>query len=115
MSKPHFEEEFANSDIEERKRIIAHQLWEDEGRPEGMAEKHWEQASLFILTASDGEEHTIPSRLKAQDENSVVRSTIGVQNPALEMKLGHEIPKQSAEPSTSLQDINNGILRRSAA
>ena len=115
MSEPHFEGEFANADIEERKRIIAHQLWEDEGRPEGMAEKHWEKASLFTMAATDGEEHILPPWLKAQDENSVVRSTIEVQVPTLEVKLAPEGTKQTTDSLSSLEDIKNRILRRSAA
>ena len=115
MTKLHIEEEFANADIEERKRIIAHQLWEDEGRPEGMAEKHWEQANLFMMAAANGEEQTIPPWLKPQDESSVVRSSIEAHTAELQTKLGAESTKQPAEPLTSMEEIKNRILRRSAA
>ena len=32
----------------ERIRALAHQLWEDEGRPEGRAEQHWLTAEAII-------------------------------------------------------------------
>lgn len=35
-------------DIEERKRQIAYALWEEEGRPEGRAEAHWQEACSQI-------------------------------------------------------------------
>jgi hypothetical protein len=35
-------------DIEERKRRIAHALWEQEGRPEGRAEIHWQEACRIV-------------------------------------------------------------------
>jgi hypothetical protein len=35
-------------DIEERKRQIAYALWEDEGRPEGRAEAHWQEACRIV-------------------------------------------------------------------
>ena len=39
--------------VEERKQMIAHQMWEDEGRPEGQAEHHWLRAvnALVALEA----------------------------------------------------------------
>ncbi len=33
-----------NSDIEEKVRARAHQIWEQEGRHEGQAEEHWRRA-----------------------------------------------------------------------
>jgi hypothetical protein len=35
-------------DIEDRKRQIAYALWEEEGRPEGHAEAHWQEACRQI-------------------------------------------------------------------
>lgn len=34
--------------LEDRIRVIAHKLWEDEGRPEGLAEAHWQRACEMI-------------------------------------------------------------------
>jgi Protein of unknown function (DUF2934) len=54
-------------DLEQQKQLIAHQLWEDEGRPEGKAEEHWEQACLVVMSLADGESATSPIWLKRQD------------------------------------------------
>lgn len=35
-------------DLESRIRARAHEIWEDEGRPEGSAERHWQQANAEI-------------------------------------------------------------------
>ena len=43
-----------SEDMEERVRQRAHQLWEQAGRPEGLAEEHWEQA-LQQITAEDAD------------------------------------------------------------
>ena len=43
-----------SGDMEERVRQRAHELWEQAGRPEGLAEQHWEQA-LQQITAEDGD------------------------------------------------------------
>lgn len=40
-------------DFEERIRVRAHQLWEDEGRPEGRAEDHWEKARILVAIEDD--------------------------------------------------------------
>jgi len=38
--------------MEQRIRDRAHKIWEEEGRPEGRAETHWEQARALV--ASEG-------------------------------------------------------------
>jgi hypothetical protein len=38
--------------IEQRIRDRAHKLWEQEGRPEGRAESHWEQACTLVASES---------------------------------------------------------------
>jgi Protein of unknown function (DUF2934) len=35
-------------DIEDRKRRIAFALWEEEGRPDGRAEAHWQEACRLV-------------------------------------------------------------------
>jgi Protein of unknown function (DUF2934) len=39
-----------DTDLESRKRQLAYQFWEDEGRPEGQAEAHWERACLVLMS-----------------------------------------------------------------
>lgn len=36
------------AEIERRIRERAYRIWEEEGRPEGRAEDHWEQAKMII-------------------------------------------------------------------
>lgn len=36
------------ADKNEQIRILAHRLWEQEGRPEGRAEEHWLQAERIL-------------------------------------------------------------------
>lgn len=43
---------------EKQIRARAHQLWEQEGRPEGQHQRHWEEASREIETS---EKHEGPS------------------------------------------------------
>lgn len=115
MSEPLYEPEFTNIDLEDRKRIVAHQLWEDCGRPEGLAEKHWEQACLIILSIPDMADVKNPEWLKTQDENFTPKSTIVLQKPSLDIKQTMDNPWQTAQPSTSMEDIKNRLLKRSAA
>jgi hypothetical protein len=41
--------EAAPADIEERIRMVAYELWEEAGRPEGKAEEHWSRASGIVM------------------------------------------------------------------
>lgn len=36
------------SDADDAIRALAHQMWEEEGRPEGMAEIHWHRAAQAL-------------------------------------------------------------------
>jgi len=36
--------------LEQRIRARAHELWEEEGRPEGRAENHWAQARALVAS-----------------------------------------------------------------
>ncbi|MBV8568725.1 MAG: DUF2934 domain-containing protein [Methylobacteriaceae bacterium] len=40
----------ADGDIEDRIRARAHQIWEEEGRPEGRDREHWERAEREVRT-----------------------------------------------------------------
>lgn len=56
---------------EDRIRHRAHQLWEEQGRPEGMHDQHWEQARAQI----DEDDATPTARLE-QDPPEGNRNTI---------------------------------------
>jgi hypothetical protein len=38
--------------LEQRIRDRAHKIWEEEGRPEGRAETHWERARALVASES---------------------------------------------------------------
>jgi hypothetical protein len=46
------------ADREERIREIAHRLWEEAGRPSGLADQHWEKAQQ-IVDAEDAEREAL--------------------------------------------------------
>lgn len=57
------------ADMEERKRQLAYQFWEEEGRPEGRAEEHWEKACLVVMSLEeDGAEAQAPEWLSRKQE-----------------------------------------------
>lgn len=37
-------------------RILAYQLWEAEGRPEGKADKHWQEANILVAGTNNKNE-----------------------------------------------------------
>lgn len=39
--------------LEERIRARAYQMWEDEGRPDGRADSHWEKARILVAIEDD--------------------------------------------------------------
>ena len=59
-------------DLEERKRLLAYQLWEEEGRPEGRSEAHWEKACLVVISLGSDEIPTTPEWLKRTDEPQAI-------------------------------------------
>ena len=57
MLLPRRGNEFMNDD-EQRIRELAHSIWEQEGRPEGQAERHWRMAEAAIATGDRPEQGT---------------------------------------------------------
>lgn len=61
---------------DDRIRQRAHQLWEEQGRPQGKQDEHWHQASLEAAQADDnpqqdpveGDRATIERELARQDD-----------------------------------------------
>jgi len=45
-------------DRQERIRLRAHRLWEDDGKPEGKEQEHWEQASREIEAEAEESDRT---------------------------------------------------------
>ena len=53
MSKHTTKPTLTDVELEDRKREIAHQIWIKEGKPEGLAEQHWEKACLVVMTMAE--------------------------------------------------------------
>jgi hypothetical protein len=49
-----------SDDREERIRRKAHQIWEEQGRPAGQAEAHWDMASELVAIEDTSMSTTIP-------------------------------------------------------
>jgi hypothetical protein len=54
-------------EFEDRIRTLAYQMWEDEGRPEGQAETHWEKACLVVMDADAGANAGSPEWLNRKE------------------------------------------------
>jgi len=53
------------TDKERRVREVAHQIWEDEGRPADQAERHWEMAQRIV--EATGPEDSEPTPVPGAD------------------------------------------------
>lgn len=51
-------------------RQIAYQLWEAEGRPEGKAQEHWQQANILIRTLEKEDQVAAGQSAPAHPKNS---------------------------------------------
>lgn len=89
-------------ELEERKRVIAHQIWEEEGRPEGQAEQHWEKACLVVMTIAEQPKADAPKWLKPKAEMVA----------AIESA---ELPNSINATTTSMSEIRKHPAHRSAA
>jgi hypothetical protein len=93
--------------LEERIRSLAHRFWEEEGRPHGRHEEHWNRAcdevgapDLRMMAAASGtpsgsapgEGHLVG----AEESNDGLPDTIGVDD----MNVGHMSDPSDAWPST---------------
>ena len=53
---------------DQRIRELAYRLWEEEGRPEGRAEAHWEMASRRLAGAPDDPGTGAPARAPTEKD-----------------------------------------------
>jgi hypothetical protein len=65
------------ADLEERKRQIAYQLWEEEGRPEGKAEEHWNRACLILMSLE--QDRAAPGWLQRRQAAQAAEAPIATQ------------------------------------
>jgi Protein of unknown function (DUF2934) len=86
-------------EMEDRKRALAYQMWEDEGRPEGKAAEHWGRACLLVMELDSEINVAKPGWLKRSDQD---KSQAGVstlqplEKPAASENNAHGMAKRSA-------------------
>ncbi|MFN0192746.1 MAG: DUF2934 domain-containing protein [Aestuariivirga sp.] len=100
--------------LEERKRMIAYQLWEEEGRPEGKAEEHWNRACLMVasLERNEGDE-----RLAEGSPEWLRRQRAETVEPAGRAKQASAAAPSEAPPAVEapLDAIRRRIAERKTA
>jgi len=82
--------------LEERIRARAHQLWEEEGRPEGRADDHWETAR--ILVAIEDDRTSLVPVQPDQPEEAAIQENLG-EFPGAETDEGdrQQFPSRRAQ------------------
>jgi hypothetical protein len=89
-------------DIEAQKNQLAYQFWEEDGRPEGKAEEHWNRACLVLMSMNDIEE-TAPEWLRRAPQNEdVAAQTI-------------ETAPEAKVADNSIEGIRRRLIARSVA
>lgn len=81
-----------NNEREERIRLLAYRLWEEEGHPEGKAEEHWQKASAIIFAEENS--LTVPGWLKKADDRAAATPE-AKEAPAVEAKESALVLKRS--------------------
>jgi Protein of unknown function (DUF2934) len=78
-------------------RARAHQIWENEGRPEGMHGEHWKRAEAEVLaihgTGGSGEEQADAEAAFQQNVDATVPATEHFDDPAAENPVTQQVKK----------------------
>lgn len=101
---------FVDLDLEDRKRAIAYQLWENEGRPEGCSESHWELACEIV--AKEEESRPLPLGKVLKHEPANEPNWLKREVPQHGKRL---IPAEPITAEEAIEDIKRRITGRSAA
>jgi hypothetical protein len=89
-----------SDDREERIRRKAHQIWEEQGRPEGQAEAHWDMASELVAIEESQMSTTIPlkeSIAKADAPEPIIALENAGEFPTLTDQGEEEIPRRQGK------------------
>ncbi len=82
MSKPTIHTKPLEEELEDRKRLIAYQIWESEGRPEGKAEEHWERACLVVMSIDEDADVAQPEWLQRDEDSEASQASRGQASAA---------------------------------
>jgi Protein of unknown function (DUF2934) len=85
--------------VEDRIRTAAHQLWEDEGQPEGCADDHWHRACEMIAAQDQTINHVEPEWLQRNPETP---------------EMVEEQASDKSELSKSIEEIKKRLIGRAA-
>lgn len=87
------------SDIEQRTRELAYQIWESEGRPEGQEQRHWEMATRLLHSEQQGELQPAPKKKAAPRKPRGKAGTVPADETQLEKPalLGKPAARSSAK------------------
>ncbi len=76
-------------EMDEEIRSVAHKIWEDEGKPEGLAEEHWARACAIVAAAAELQIGAdAPNWLQ---KSSVAESVVTPLHDAEDASLAHTI------------------------
>lgn len=76
-------------EMDEEIRSVAHKIWEDEGKPEGLAEEHWARACAIVAEAAELQTAAnVPDWLQKGSSAEVVATPL---QEADETSLAHTI------------------------
>ncbi|MGE3745342.1 MAG: DUF2934 domain-containing protein [Sphingomonadaceae bacterium] len=92
------------TDMEQRIRERAYELWQNEGQPQGHETRHWEQARAEFTEAQETKGQT-PASMTQQSEKE-----IGAGRPASRRKT----PDASGAPPNKAREGNTGSRSHSA-
>lgn len=95
-----------STDLEQRIRDRAHRIWEAEGRPEGLQDRHWEEARLAIeaeerIGATDGLEDTELTSGLATMPDPIDALEAGEAEPAVEAAKPEAAPDPAPKPKAA--------------
>lgn len=88
-----------DKDLEARIRQKAHALWEEEGRPEGRAQEHWDKAR--ILVAIEDDRSSLKPVAPEHPEESDIQENLG-EFPAATTDEGDRQPTPSRRAERTL-------------
>jgi Protein of unknown function (DUF2934) len=80
-------------EMEDRTRALAYQMWEDEGRPEGKAEEHWDRASLLIMEMDFDAKVDMPGWLKRNEMEQAKPELASTLLKPLDSPVAEESPR----------------------
>lgn len=87
-------------------RARAHQLWEDEGRPEGRADEHWHKAAALV--ASEAEASAKPAR-KTAEKPAKAAAKPAAKSAKTAAKPAAKSSAETAKPAAKIEPVETPV------